>query len=898
MSKTSASNRSKLSSDNIATRLRNNRTSTCLRNKRVLIANQDRWDYQVYRNHGNIDAIDRFGHFHSVTMETQQNPLQELEQIRGPNESEPVDDIDTPNNNKRNPIVLGTNVNTTANFQEAWLNELVDREDSHNINIIAKDTRCNRTKTTNATWTPYWSVLACFSLSRNMKYLFTITSNMKPAIGLNLNHMPIIHGIRTISMIWIIFGNSITLSSSDTMNNLFHMANLACSSRLFQALMNSTLAIDTFFMLSGLLSVMSFLRRSREPEISSPTTSIYYNDNRYRNTSCSYIISSSFEHPYADLLSSFPTTSTSSPLGSSASSNQNLTSNSKTRQPNQRREANSSGSNNFYSPQVFRPLLWLTLRYLRLTPTYTLVMGLAIILPSLGAGPFWAQSMNQLESANCRSNWWLNLLYVNNHISPDKLCLTHSWHLSNSVQFYLIALVLFGLYFYSFKQTTLLIWILLFSSSTAVTFALTSMNEFPPSILATSPSSQPERLIYKYSLFNKPWPHLPSFLVGILTGYLILTNGRNKKAQLAPTWRFLVWLFGSLIALSLINSLYPWNMGLKMDPIVSALHGCTFRTLWSICCALLIYELSVGCYSYLPQLLGWPGFQVTSRLTFGAYLLHPLIIHYQIGQTRERLDVSTSSRVIQFFGTLLLTYLSSILLALIIEGPSIQLERLIFSVLSNKQQEVKQNQKKKAQNLRQNVADTSNSKTGQSSSLDSDWSLDLSQDDHDQGSASKSSDGRVPKRATKTSRVRLAEFHSSTRAKDRNRSYIIDQRDDFPIKSTSRSDVLVYPTAVGARQIPPNSSLDADFQRKLAQAVSRGFKLRNRMAMAATGNVVTQPDQSDGAPNKAQEETHVNNMHASDRSWSPRKLKTNSRGPKSGSKLSTFVAATVAEPQT
>lgn len=65
-----------------------------------------------------------------------------------------------------------------------------------------------------------------------------------------------------------------------------------------------------------------------------------------------------------------------------------------------------------------------------------------------------------LEPVECRTNWWINLLYINNILNVDQMVIKHillineikinilffkykcfgvSWYLANDTQFYLIA---------------------------------------------------------------------------------------------------------------------------------------------------------------------------------------------------------------------------------------------------------------------------------------------------------------------------------------------------------------------------------------------------------------------------------------------------------------------------
>jgi peptidoglycan/LPS O-acetylase OafA/YrhL len=52
-------------------------------------------------------------------------------------------------------------------------------------------------------------------------------------------------------------------------------------------------------------------------------------------------------------------------------------------------------------------------RYFRLTPPYVIVLLVSVYLTKyLGSGPFFP--MIGFENAKCRTQWWLNMLYVNN----------------------------------------------------------------------------------------------------------------------------------------------------------------------------------------------------------------------------------------------------------------------------------------------------------------------------------------------------------------------------------------------------------------------------------------------------------------------------------------------------
>ena len=312
------------------------------------------------------------------------------------------------------------------------------------------------------------------------------------------------------------------VSSTD---NLFSLAQLSCSSRLLQALLNTTLAVDTFFMISGLVTVISFVRKcksaltlirpasssliktnqdgrddyaaglssacpahQRPPNLIKPKHDSSGSNNNNNNNKDSSIkgpttatISANGTDSEAfsvdDSSDSSVITSLSSSVSSSkciglpkdslaTSNNNNNNSSGKRRRAKRITARNCDGrlspevapnynaiddSGGSWWPSDFNPLLWLLMRYLRLTPAYASIIGLSILMPALGSGPYWAETVGQLGPA-CRANWWLNMLYLNNFLETDKLCLIHSWYLSNDWQFFLLALVLFATFYKSKKS--------------------------------------------------------------------------------------------------------------------------------------------------------------------------------------------------------------------------------------------------------------------------------------------------------------------------------------------------------------------------------------------------------------------------------------------------------------
>ena len=85
-------------------------------------------------------------------------------------------------------------------------------------------------------------------------------------------------------------------------------------------------------------------------------------------------------------------------------------------------------------------ILYYIHRYLRLTPSFILVMFVSVYFtPYFGRGPLYPIQQG-FEPDNCRNgNWWTALLYIGNFIKSDDLCLGITWYLYNDMQFHWIA---------------------------------------------------------------------------------------------------------------------------------------------------------------------------------------------------------------------------------------------------------------------------------------------------------------------------------------------------------------------------------------------------------------------------------------------------------------------------
>lgn len=121
-------------------------------------------------------------------------------------------------------------------------------------------------------------------------------------------------------------------------------------------------------------------------------------------------------------------------------------------------------------------------RYIRLTPAYLAIIGLySTILPRLGSGPLWNYRIG-VEKERCVSSWWANLLYINNYVNTDQLCMFQSWYLSADTQLFILApLILYPLW--RCRKAGVTVLALAAIGTTLIPFLVTYMKEVDPTFL-------------------------------------------------------------------------------------------------------------------------------------------------------------------------------------------------------------------------------------------------------------------------------------------------------------------------------------------------------------------------------------------------------------------------------
>ena len=320
-------------------------------------------------------------------------------------------------------------------------------------------------------------------------------------------------------------------------------------------------------------------------------------------------------------------------------------------------------------------------RYIRLTPLYLYVILVSMYLfPLFSSGPIF--DMNAMGIAKqCKKYWWTNILYINNFYpkSFGAQCIGWSWYMANDMQFYVIGpLILYLMYRFKMLGTILVngLLILVHLIVTAVLMVKYKMiSNFPlhDGIMGLAELSNNK---YQDYVYGKPYTRVAPYAVGIILGYLL-----TYKKKIVGHTRYVIYICGWLMAIS-VGMALVYGPHTMLDHNWSTAENATYGTLsrfaWSLCLAWLVYACHNGYGSLINDVLSWKAFIPLSRLTYATYMVHILVLMYYLGSSQVPMHYTDSTVAFHFMGITCMSYAVAYILAVCIEFPVFNLEKLFL----------------------------------------------------------------------------------------------------------------------------------------------------------------------------------------------------------------------------
>eukprot|EP00058_Branchiostoma_floridae_P025415 XP_002610905.1 hypothetical protein BRAFLDRAFT_91501 [Branchiostoma floridae] len=261
-------------------------------------------------------------------------------------------------------------------------------------------------------------------------------------------------------------------------------------------------------------------------------------------------------------------------------------------------------------------------RYWRLTPVYAfLIMIYACLLDYMGTGPAWKNF-----GTGCDTYFWPNLLYINNWFGGGLECFGWAWYLGVDMQLYVIAPGLLILLYKMLGQE------------------------------------------YFTTVYTVTFTRMGPYMVGLLMGYILFKTDRKvPNTRRTKVLMLLGWVLASSTALLFVVLVDQSPAFVTFD-----------RTMFSYAVAWVVFACSVGYGGIITEFLSWSGWVPLSRLTYTAYLVHPIIMHVYVMSLKALLLYSATNWWFYFIAYSFMAFLCGFVASIMVEFPFFGLEKLIF----------------------------------------------------------------------------------------------------------------------------------------------------------------------------------------------------------------------------
>ena len=326
-------------------------------------------------------------------------------------------------------------------------------------------------------------------------------------------------------------------------------------------------------------------------------------------------------------------------------------------------------------------------RYLRLTMVYAFILFFYWFLTlHLGSGPTWQSDAGEgsTDYAACRKYWWTNLLYINNFY-PWKLgeeCMGWTWYLANDMQFFVLApLVLIPLY-HVFPVGLLISGVLL-AATFGVNGAISGKHQFSANTLL-----EPNNDIQSDEIYIKPYCRAAPYIVGILLGFVLFKKLR-LKIHWTVNWALygVIWAVAAGCCFSTVYGLYDSFHGHKLSLAENVSYFMFSRFVWAVGLALMVYACHNGYGWVVNDFLSMKFWIPLSRLTYTAYLIHPIVLSVTIGTTRGSIGYTDTMIAVYAVAMVVLSFGAAGVVAAFVEFPLSNLEMVVFKVAGLKPRE-------------------------------------------------------------------------------------------------------------------------------------------------------------------------------------------------------------------
>ncbi|KAJ8717609.1 hypothetical protein PYW07_005539 [Mythimna separata] len=274
-----------------------------------------------------------------------------------------------------------------------------------------------------------------------------------------------------------------------------------------------------------------------------------------------------------------------------------------------------------------RPVSWsmlpkqIIMRWLRLTPSYALIIGLTVtwFKRLASGGPIYGKAV-YYEARDCRQDWWKHILYINNYV-PRSHCMAQTCKAVN---------LFFG-----------------------------------------EPTFE--------KVFIRGHTNLAGCIIGMALGYIIYYWQKSGGDPMQfRKYRFIYWLSPIVGALIMFAGYIFFAEGVTVPTYVNLLYAGLQKPAFGLVIATIIAGLVIQMEGVFRPILEWRPFAFIGRLSYSVYLVHIAYIRTQIASMMSLQRTSIPAMILRGNNIVISVFIAAFFFFIMVEMPFANLVSNMF----------------------------------------------------------------------------------------------------------------------------------------------------------------------------------------------------------------------------
>ncbi|CAG4967876.1 unnamed protein product [Parnassius apollo] len=323
---------------------------------------------------------------------------------------------------------------------------------------------------------------------------------------------------------------------------------------------------------------------------------------------------------------------------------------------------------------------WILQRWLRLTPSYALVLAITTTwLRFAGLVPLWQRAVG-VEVKDCRRDGWLNLIYLNNYIDESQ-CMPQTWYIASNMQLYVSCLIILTLV--TNVTARKIVLAVLFVVSLIIPACHTYIQNSDAGLIISTETVRDyfvKDRKFNYS-YKSEHTNFSNYILGLSLGMLIYYLQKNEfSVEKYKKFKLVYWATLPAMLILLPSGSFFYFFQNSSALYIKAIYSGVAKPLFGSIIVLIILGMTFKLENFYRGILEWNGWTSPARVSYSAYILHVLFVRSLTGTRSTLIHVSIAHVILCNLGTVIITYLAAYPYWLLVEAPAVALSKVIFSL--------------------------------------------------------------------------------------------------------------------------------------------------------------------------------------------------------------------------